>query len=287
MNEGSRENMEKTTMRDFTMFENTIQCHDDDIEKALLRARNLNKKDYTFDNYVVGEYNSFAFKTAISIAKNSESAYNPVFLYGDTGLGKTHLLKAIGNYICENIRNKVIYITANDFLHEFILSISDCKVPIFANKYRNADVLLLDDIQYLQNKHATQEELFFTLDALYYKNKQVVLTCDRPVSELKDFSDRLKNRISRGLIIEIKSPDYETRYKILQNMAEYKKVTIPEDVIALIANNITKNIFDLESSIISLAAYSESINKLVTMEMAQDLLKNIFNKSGGIGTYGP
>ncbi|GHT97892.1 hypothetical protein FACS1894142_3430 [Spirochaetia bacterium] len=236
-------------------------------------------KDYTFDTYVVGKYNKFAYNAAISVAKNPGSAYNPVVLSGGLGLGKTHLLKAIGNYIYKESKRKIIYTTAEDFVTEFILSLQRSEMRVFKNKYRNADVLLLDDIQFLHTKPGTKEELFHTLNALYDTNKQVVFACDRPLSELNGFTDQLKSRISRGLVIELKAPDYETRYKILETMAASMKITIPKEVIVLIDNNITTNISDLKSSIIRLAAYAEFMGGPITIEIVQDQLKDLFDKA--------
>lgn len=234
------------------------------------------RKDYIFSNYVIGDNNSFASNAAIAIAKNPGTAYNPFLIYGGVGLGKTHLMQAIGNHIHYESDSKVIYITAENFTNEFIQSIQANKTAAFKNKYRYVDVLLIDDIHFLQKKHETQEELFHTFNALYDANKQMVFTCDRPVSELKNLSDRLRSRFERGLNVDLQPPNYETRYAILKKKADARGVPIPDEVIELVSKNVTTNIRDLEAALTKLIAYAELVRKNITVETAQQQLKDVF-----------
>ncbi len=234
------------------------------------------RSDHTFDNYVIGENNSFAANAAIAISKNPGTAYNPFLIYGGVGLGKTHLMQAIGNLIYDETNLKVIYITAESFTNEFIQSIRERTTQAFKNKYRFADILLIDDIHFLQKKLETQEELFHTFNALYDNNKQMVFTCDRPVSELKNLSDRLRSRFERGLKVDLQPPNYETRVAIIKQKLIGKSILLPEDVIELIARNITTNVRDLESALNKIFAYSELVGKDVTFDIAQNILKDVF-----------
>jgi chromosomal replication initiator protein len=239
---------------------------------------------YNFDNYVIGDNNSFAANAAMAIAKNPGVAYNPLFLYGGVGLGKTHLTQAIGNYIYANSDSKITYIAAETFLNEFVDSIGSKTTSAFKNKYRHVDVFLMDDIHLLQNKPGVQEELFHTFNALYDSNKQIVFTCDRPVSELKNIEDRLKNRFERGLNIDLQPPNYETRCAILKKKVESenlkksppKKIYIPDEVLALISKNISSNVRDLEAALTKLIAYADLAGKTITLEVAQQQLKDVF-----------
>jgi len=236
------------------------------------------RSDYTFDTYVIGDNNSFAANAAQAIARNPGTAYNPFLIYGGAGLGKTHLMQAIGNYIHENTDYKVIYISAETFTNEFIASIQDTEraKAAFKNKYRFADILLIDDIHFLQKKDGTQEELFYTFNALYDANKQMVFTCDRPVSDLKDFNDRLRSRVGRGLNVDLQPPNYETRCAILKKKAETSGIVIPDDVIDLVGKNISTNVRDLESALNTLTAYAKLVGKPITVETAQQRLKDVF-----------
>lgn len=234
------------------------------------------RKDYTFDNFVIGENNSFAANAAIAIAKNPGIAYNPCLIYGGVGLGKTHLMQAIGNLSWQEKGCKIIYITAENFTNEFVEAIKNSTTQHFKNKYRNADMLLIDDIHFLQKKNETQEELFHTFNALYDANKQIIFTCDRPVSELKNLSERLRSRFERGLNVDLQPPSYETRCAILSKKVESRGVSIPHEVINLIAKNISSNVRDLEASLTKLIAYAELTKKPVTLETAQQQLRDTF-----------
>uniref|UniRef100_A0A7C3E551 Chromosomal replication initiator protein DnaA n=1 Tax=Gracilinema caldarium TaxID=215591 RepID=A0A7C3E551_9SPIR len=236
----------------------------------------LLRRDYTFTNYVIGDNNSFAANAALAISKNPGTAYNPFLVYGGVGLGKTHLMQAIGNYIYEHSNAKIIYITAETFTNEFVQALQANKTAAFKNKYRFVDVLLVDDIHFLQNKIETQEELFHTFNALYDANKQMVFTCDRPVSELKHLSDRLRSRFERGLTVDLQPPDYETRLAILKKKAEARNGAIPQEVLELVSKNITSNVRDLEAALTKLLAYTELVQKPITIEIAQQHLKDVF-----------
>ncbi len=234
--------------------------------------------EYTFDHFIVGENNSFAANASIAIAKNPGTAYNPCLIYGGVGLGKTHLIQSIGNYIyTQNQKSRVVYVTSETFINEFIQSIQQGKNHQFKNRYRNVDVLLIDDIHFLQGKNQTQEELFHTFNALYESNKQMVFTCDRPVSELKHLTDRLRSRFERGLNVDLQPPNYETRYAILKRKVEDKRAPIDDQVIELISKNITTNVRDLESALTKLIAYSDILNKKITVDIAQEQLKDVFS----------
>lgn len=250
--------------------EGTVQQIKDREDHGQLR------RDYTFENFVIGENNSFAANAAIAIAKNPGTAYNPCLIYGGVGLGKTHLMQAIGNLAWVEKGCKIIYITAENFTNEFVEAIKNSTTQKFKNKYRNADMLLIDDIHFLQKKNETQEELFHTFNALYDANKQIIFTCDRPVSELKNLSERLRSRFERGLNVDLQPPSYETRCAILSKKVEARKVNIPADVINLVAKNISSNVRDLEASLTKLIAYAELTKKPVTLETAQQQLRDTF-----------
>jgi chromosomal replication initiator protein len=237
---------------------------------------NLNR-EYTFDTFVVGQNNSFAANAAMAIARNPGTAYNPCLVYGGVGLGKTHLIQAIGNAVYNEMDNvKVVYVTAESFTTEFIQAIREKNTHKFKAKYRYADVLLIDDIHFLQKKSETQEELFHTFNALYDANKQMVFTCDRPVSELRDLTDRLRSRFERGLNVDLQPPSYETRYAILKKKIEAFNLNIPEEAISLICNNVTTNVRDLEAALTKLVAYAELVNKNITVEITRSQLKDVF-----------
>jgi chromosomal replication initiator protein len=240
----------------------------------------LLRENCTFENFIIGENNSFAANAAIAIASNPGVSYNPCLIYGGVGLGKTHLMQAIGNRIWQtNDKAKIICITAEEFTNEFILSLQDGKTHAFKNKYRCVDVLLIDDIHFLQKKTGVQEELFHTFNALYDANKQMVFTCDRPVSELKDLSDRLRSRFERGLNVDLQPPNFETRCAILKKKSQERNIGVPDEVIESIAKNISTNVRDLEAALLKLHAYSELVHKDITLEIAQYQLKDVFSQS--------
>jgi chromosomal replication initiator protein len=235
--------------------------------------------DYIFDRYIVGDNNNFAVNAAKAVSKNPGTAYNPLLIYGGVGLGKTHLMQAIGNVLLDHY--KVIYTTAESFTNEFIectgaISQGRSRMSAFKNKYRYADALLIDDIHFFSNKEGTQEELFHTFNALYDANKQIIFTCDRPVAELKNITERLKSRFERGLNVDLKPPNYETKCVILRSKLADKKVNIPDSVIDLISSNVSTNVRDLESALTKIVAYAELVNKSVTLEIAEEQLRDVF-----------
>lgn len=234
---------------------------------------------YTFDSFVPGENSNFAYSAAMAIAKNPGSVYNPCLLYGGVGLGKTHLLQSIGNYIQQNSNIKIMYVTTENFTNDFIQSINDKTQSQFQKKYRKVSVLLMDDIQFLQKKEGIQSELFNTFNDLYDTGRQIVFTSDRPVEELRDISDRLRSRFERGLCIDIQPPDYETRIAILKAKCAEKNFTISSDVLEYIAKNISSNVRALESCITKLIAYSTLLNKDISLETAKEQLKQIINSN--------
>lgn len=233
--------------------------------------------EYTFENFVVGDNNRFAANAAIAIAKNPGTTYNPCLIYGGVGLGKTHLLQSIGNQVWrEDESARIVYVTAEDFTNEFIRAIQESKNHVFKNKYRRADVLLIDDIHFLQKKNETQEELFHTFNALFDAKKQMVFTSDRPVSEIKDITERLQNRFTRGLTVDLQPPQMETAVAILNKKAEKHGVKVPDDVVNLICQKITTNVRDLEAALTKIIAYAELVNKDISVEVAQRQLKDFF-----------
>ncbi len=234
-------------------------------------------KDYSFDNFIVGDNSSFAANACMAIAKNPGKAYNPCLIYGGVGLGKTHLIQSIGKYSYENSEDiRVVYVTAEQFTNEFIQAIKNSKQHDFKNKYRKVDILLIDDIHFLQSKDATQEELFHTFNALYDSNKQMVFTCDRPVSEIKNLTDRLRSRFERGLNVDLIPPSFETRIAILKKKMEEKNVAISDEVIELICQNVTTHVRDLEAALTKLIAYADLLNKEITVSIAKSQLKDMF-----------
>ncbi|HOZ71660.1 MAG TPA: chromosomal replication initiator protein DnaA [Spirochaetales bacterium] len=235
---------------------------------------------HTFENYIIGENNSFAANAAMAIAANPGTAYNPFLIYGDVGLGKTHLMQAIGNRAWSlNPKLKIICVSAENFTNDFIHSIHEKAMSSFKNRYRTVDILLIDDIHFFENKEGSQEELFHTFNALYDGNKQMVFTCDRPASELKNLSDRLRSRFERGLNVDLQPPNYETRYAILKKKVETNNLNIPPEVFDVIARNISTNVRDLEAALVKLNAYADLVGKEITLEVAQQQLKDVFSQT--------
>ncbi|MCR5732340.1 MAG: chromosomal replication initiator protein DnaA [Sphaerochaetaceae bacterium] len=235
-------------------------------------------KNYTFDNFIPCENTNFAYTAAKAIAINPGSSYNPCLIYGGVGLGKTHLLESIGNYIEEKTPQKnVIYVTAESFTNDYINSLAGKKISDFRIKYRKADVLLIDDIHFLDEKISTQEELFHTFNDLYEKGHQIIFTCDRPVSELPNFTDRLKSRFTRGINLSLTAPDYETRVAILKKKCEEKNTYISDSVINYIAENVKTNVRDLEGSLTTLIAYTNLLQTDITLDIAKDQLKHLIS----------
>ncbi len=233
--------------------------------------------DYTLENYIVGKNNEFAYSCAVSISKDPGNAYNPFFLYGGVGLGKTHLIQALGNAIHKNNEKSVVtYLPAESFVNEFLSSLQNKTQSAFKNKYRNVDVLLIDDIHDLQNKKDTQEELFNTFNALYEAKKQLVFTSDRPPQELKAFAERLLSRLTRGIIADLQLPTWETRLVILRTKMASRGMRLSDAVLELVAKNVSTNIRDLEAALNKIWAYGELLKREITIEVAQEQLKSVF-----------
>jgi len=231
---------------------------------------------YTFDNFVVGNSNRFAKAAAMAVANNPAFAYNPFFLFSDSGLGKTHLMNAIGNQIRKNHPDmKILYISSETFTNELIESVEHNRLEAFREKYRSIDVLLIDDIQFLRNRESTQEEFFHTFNTLEKANKQIIISSDRPPAELDTLEDRMISRFNSGLTADIQHPDLETRMAILQNLAHTDKVPFPNDVILLIASSITSNIRELEGAYNRVCAYSTVSKEPITLELCRSALKEL------------
>jgi len=233
--------------------------------------------DYTFDNFVVGSGTDLAFAAATAIARNPGDRFNPLFVHGGVGLGKTHLMHAVGNAVArEWPQKRICYITAETFMNELIGSIRDNRTPEFKLKYRGMDVLLVDDVAFLAGKESTQEEFFHTFNALYDLKKQIVLTSDRSPKEITTLEERLRSRFEWGLITDIQAPNLETRMAILRRKVEVNQIYIPDDVIAFIAENITDNIRRLEGALIRLLAFASLTGRDISLEMASEVLSSFF-----------
>lgn len=250
------------------------------IEKKPLKKHPQLEEEYNFETFIPGDNCKFAYNAALAVAKEPGTTKNPVLFYGGSGLGKTHLMKAMGNYIyANNPKWKICYISAEAFTNEFLDSLRTKKTNEFKNKYRNLDVLLLDDIHFLQGKEQTQEELFYTFNALKDSKAQMVFTCDRPIKEIKNMADRLVSRLSNGLTIDISAPKYEDRYAILQKKCELMGQNLDPEIIDYIARNIETNVRDLEGALNTLINYSELVDQNLSLELAKSQLKNIISNS--------
>lgn len=240
----------------------------------------LNPK-YTFDTFVIGSGNRFAHAASLAVAEAPAKSYNPLFIYGGVGLGKTHLMHAIGHYIMEqDPTSKVVYLSSEKFTNEFINSIMNNKAGDFRNQYRNVDVLLIDDIQFIAGKEQTQEEFFHTFNTLHEESKQIIISSDRPPKEIPTLEDRLRSRFEWGLITDIAPPDLETRIAILRKKAKADGLLdISDDVMLYIANQIDTNIRELEGALIRVVAYSSLVNMDITTDLAAEALKDIIPNS--------
>lgn len=254
------------------------------VEKKSEPTENSHKKhpqlneNFTFETFVPGENSIYAYNASISAAKNPGKAYNPILIYGGVGLGKTHLMQALGNFIySNNEKSKIAYTSAENFTNEFTASLKNQTIDNFKKKYRSLDVLLLDDIQFLEGKEGTQEELFHTFNSIYDKNGQIVFTSDRPIKELKGFTERISSRFSRGLNVDLQPPNYENRLAIIQKKLELLHKSIPQDVIEYIAKNCQTNVRDIESCITKSIGFAELVGKPLTVEIAQNQLRDTIN----------
>ncbi len=240
-------------------------------------AAQLNPR-YTFDGFVCGAGNQFAHAAALAVAESPSKAYNPLFLYGGVGMGKTHLMQAIGHEVKKRQpQTSICYLSSERFTNEMINSLRYDKMTSFRDKFRNVDVLLIDDIQFLAQKERTQEEFFHTFNALHESMRQIVIASDRPPKELAEIEDRLRSRFEWGLIADIQPPDLETKVAILQKKAETEKVQLPTDVALFIASNIRSNVRELEGALIRLIAHSSLIGQEITLPYAQQVLKNFID----------
>ncbi len=246
---------------------------------------NLNK-NYTFESFVVGESNKFAQAAALAVAENPGNLYNPLFIYGNSGLGKTHLMHAIGNYIENKFEKRVLYVTSDDFMNDFTgLARKNNNtnnldyVEFFKNKYRNVDVLLIDDIQFLGGAEKTQQEFFHTFNNLYNDSKQIIVSSDRSPEDLKVLEDRLRTRFAWGLQVDISPPDYELKVAIIKKKLKREAISIGDDVISFIASNVGNDVRQLEGSITRLVAYSAIMGETnITLEFAMEALKDFTKK---------
>lgn len=231
---------------------------------------------YIFETFVIGSSNRFAHAAAVAVAEAPAKAYNPLFIYGDSGLGKTHLLHAIGAYAKELYGNvRVRYVSSEEFTNDFINSIRDDKASMFQRRYRDLDILLVDDIQFLENKERTQEEFFHTFNTLYNANKQIVISSDRPPKQLTTLEDRLRSRFEWGLITDIQPPEIETRIAILRKKAAQDKLNAPDDVLEYIASKISSNIRELEGALIRVTAFASLSRQGVDLGLAEIVLKDL------------
>ena len=259
---------------------NTQEVQEPQVQHSSIDDKTWGKEQFnmhnTFDTFVIGPGNRFPHAASLAVAEAPAEAYNPLFIYGGVGLGKTHLMHAIGHHVLSNKPNaKVIYTSSEKFTNEFIKSIRDNETEAFREKYRKIDVLLIDDIQFIQNKEQTQEEFFHTFNELHQNNKQIVISSDRPPKEIAKLEDRLRSRFEWGLIVDITPPDYETRMAILQKKIEEENLDIPPEALNYIANQIQSNIRELEGALTRLLAYSRLQGKPITTELTAEALKDI------------
>lgn len=253
---------------------------DEDKDEAEIESNKstLNPK-YTFDTFVVGNNNRFAHAAALAVGNEPAKSYNPLFLYGGVGLGKTHLMHAIGNRILENNKNaNVLYVTSEKFTNQLINAIKDNKNETFRNKYRTIDVLLIDDIQFIAGKERVQEEFFHTFNSLYEDGKQIIISSDKPPKDIAFLEDRLKSRFEWGLIADISNPDYETRLAILRKKAQLDNIIIDDEILSDIATKIDSNIRELEGILNKLIANASLTNCQITIEMAEKAINDVVTK---------
>jgi chromosomal replication initiator protein len=241
---------------------------------------NFNPKN-TFDTFVVGNNNNFAYAAALAVAQAPGKSYNPLFLYGGVGLGKTHLLHAIGQHVVVHKKGaRVAFVSSEKFTNEYIDGIQNNQLARFRKKYRQTDVLLIDDIQFLAGKERIQEEFFHTFNALHEGHKQIVLTCDRPASEIQNLEHRLVSRFEWGLVTDLQPPDVEMRLAILQKKAQIMGVHLPEEIMQFLANRIRANIRRLEGALIRVASYAALTGKELSLEMVESLLREVLHEEG-------
>ena len=272
----------KTVPESVSIEENTD--YESDTIKSAEKASNKThpnlSEEFTFEKFVPGDNSKFGYDVSLAAAKEPGTKYNPILIYGGVGLGKTHLMQSIGNYIyaTKGSKVKICYTTAENLMNEFTKGIRNKGMDKFKDYYRKVDVLLVDDIQFLNNKEGFQEEFFHTFEALSQLKSQMVFTCDRPIKECKGIDERLSTRFTKGISLDLTAPNYETRIAIIQKKLEINGKSIPEDVIEFIAKNVETNVRDLESCITKVTAYSE-LTGTINVEKAKDLLRDIFTQA--------
>ncbi|MBI4388474.1 MAG: chromosomal replication initiator protein DnaA, partial [Candidatus Omnitrophica bacterium] len=261
-----------------TRFPSAHQKEAPPIEKRKLSGLDLNQK-YTFENFVVGSGNRFAHAASLAVAEELAKKYNPLFIYGRVGLGKTHLAQAIAHYVLAKSKNlKVVYISSEKFTNQLISAIQSRSTPAFRERYRAADLLLIDDIHFIAGKESTQEEFFHTFNTLYDAHKQIVVTSDRPPKEIPGLEERLVSRFGWGLVADIQPPDIETRVAILRKRVEEQGIEIADEVLFLIAEKIKSNIRELEGALVRVVAYSSLTNTPINIPLVHDVLKEAFRE---------
>ncbi|WP_320056299.1 chromosomal replication initiator protein DnaA [Desulfuromonas thiophila] len=263
--------------RNYRIDENTIKTKIDTINSYI-------NKEYTFENFISGNSNQFAAAASQAVANNPATVYNPLFIYGGVGLGKTHLLHAIGNCVIQNKKLRAFYYSSEKFTNELINSIRYGKMDEFRNKFRNIDVLLIDDVQFIAGKERTQEEFFHTFNSLYESQKQIVVTSDKFPKEIPGLEERLRSRFEWGLIADIQPPDNETKQAILEAKAEKNKIKLTKEVTDFLVNSVISNIRELEGYIVRLGAYASLTSTEITVEMAKEILKDIIIEKSSIVT---
>ena len=261
-------------------FELVVLAGDDELQEYHEKkpsSEDMPEMDgYTFDRFVVGPSNKFAHAAAIGAAQNPGKLYNPLFIYGNSGLGKTHLLLAIGQYIRENTPTaNIAYVKAEEFLNQMVISIQNGTAEAFRQKYRSADLLLIDDIQFIAGKESTQEEFFHTFNTLYEADKQIVITSDRPPIEMMKLDDRLRTRFEGGVLTDVQPPDIETRMAIIRNKAAQFGMVLSDEVVKYIAENITSNVRQLEGVVKRLTAYHDILDDTITVDSVKRAIKDV------------
>ncbi len=256
-------------------LEEAVKSVDNKSKNEFFEISNINP-NYTFKTFVSGPSNQFAHAAALAVSNNPATTYNPLFIYGGVGLGKTHIIHAIGNEVLKKNNNiKVCYYSSEKFTNELINSLRHAKMDEFRNKFRSIDILLIDDIQFIAGKKSTQEEFFHTFNALYESHKQIVVTSDKFPKEIPDLEERLRSRFEWGLIADIQSPDTETKQAILKMKADQNKIDLPEDVAYFLASSITSNVRELEGYLIRVGAYASLTSTPINLNMAKTILKDI------------
>jgi len=264
----------------FILPEESLLEDKDEVETDSYKHSHLNKK-YTFDTFVVGKSNRMAHAAAVAISENlKDNSYNPFFLYGGSGLGKTHLLHAIGNYVyMKNKKAKILYVTSEEFTIEYISAFRKNEFSEFRRTFRNLDLLLIDDIQFLGEKHSTVEEFFYTFNSLHQSNKQIIIASDKSPNDLTFFEERLRSRFQSGLVCDIKKPDYETKITILKKKSEDEGIIVDNDVHEYISKKVGTNIRELEGALNQVIIYSKMTGSDLNFETAQEALKHITEKN--------